>query len=117
MFLINKTPETTKAYSRLVYGDVLANIAFISFENPVFIHSFKRDGENYNFQYMADFEFIDYLSVLTHHKYKHQKNIIICIDDFPEEVKGLLRINSDVVNAFKTVFEDLQLDHLVKESI
>ena len=116
MFIINKTPETTRGYGRLL-GQVLANVSFISFENPAFIHSFKKDGDNYKFQYMADFEFIDYLSAITHRKYTHQRNIIICIDDFPEEVKGLLRINSDVVNAFKTVFEDLQLDHLAKTEI
>ena len=115
MFIISKTQETTERYSRLM-GKELANVAFISFENPIFVHSFKRDGDNYKYNYIADFEFIDYISALTKKQYPHQKYVVICIDDFPEEVKGLLRINSDVVNAFKSVFEDLQLDHLAKES-
>ena len=113
MFIISKTEDTTLRYSRIL-GKNLANVAFISFENPMFIHSFKRNGENYKYQYIADFEFIDYLSALTHKVYPHQKNVLICIDDFPAEIKGLLRINADVVNAFKAVNNDLQLDHLAK---
>ena len=113
MFIINKTPETTQRYSRLLKND-LTKVAFISFENPAFIHSFKRNGENYKYQYLADFEFIDYLSAITHCNYAHQPQLIICIDNFPDEIKALLRLNSDIVNAFKTVFEDLQLDHLAK---
>lgn len=114
MFIIARTQETKERYSRLL-GKTLANIAFISFENPAFIHSFKRDGDNYKYTYIADSEFISYISAITHHNYTFQKNIIICIDDFPDEVKGLLRMNSDVVNAFKAVFSDLHLDQLAKE--
>ena len=71
---------------------------------------------HYKYQYIADFEFIDYISAITNKKCPYQKQVLICIDDFPDEIKGLLRMNPDVVNAFKTVFEDLQLDHLVKEN-
>ena len=113
MFIIARTPETKERYSRLL-GKSLANVAFISFENPIFFHSFKNNGDNYKYSYIADFEFIDYVSALTHNKYAHQKNVLICIDDFPEEVKGLLRMNGDIVNAFKSVFEDLYLDRLAK---
>ena len=114
MFIIHKTPETTERYSRLL-GNTLANISFISFENKAFFHNFKENGSNYNYQYIADFEFIDYIAALTHCAYPHQKYVIICIDNLPDEVKGLLLMNPDVVNAFKSTFEDLQLDHLAKE--
>ena len=114
MFIIHKTQETTERYSRLM-GKILCKVAFISFENPVFFHNFKNNGDNYDYKYLADFEFIDYLSAVTHRKYPHQKNVIICIDDFPDEVKGLLRMNSDVVGAFKAAFNDLHLDQLAKE--
>ena len=115
MFIINRTPETIDRYSRLLANGHLANIGFISFENPAFVHSFKRDGDNFNYQYIADFEFIDYIAALTNKQYPHQKNVLICIDDFPDEIRGLLRMNSDVVGAFKAVFNDLQLDQLAKE--
>lgn len=115
MFIITKTPETTDRYSRLLANGHLANVGFLSFENPAFVHSYKRNGENYKYQYIADFEFIDYLSTITNKPYPHQYRVLICIDDFPEEVKGLLRMNSDVVGAFKAVFNDLQLDQLAKE--
>lgn len=115
MFVINKTQETSKTYSRLI-GKTLCNIAFISFENPAFIHSFKRDGDNFKYTYIADFEFVDYISAITHTSYAHQSRVVICIDNFPDEVKGLLRMNSDVVGAFKAAFNDLHLDQLAKEA-
>ena len=113
MFIINKTEETTQQYGRLL-GKELANVAFISFENPIFMHSFKQDGDRYHYQYMMDFEFMDYLSALTHKNYPHQRNVLICIDDFPEEIRGLLRLSGDVVNAFKANCNDLTLDRLAK---
>ena len=116
MFVIHKTQETTERYSRLM-GKILCKVAFISFENPAFFHDFKNNGSNYDYKYLADFEFIDYISALTHMNYTHQRNVIVCIDNLPEEVKGLLRMNSDIVGAFKAVFSDLKLDRLAKEEV
>ena len=47
MFIIHKTQETTERYSRLM-GKILCKVAFISFENPVFFHNFKNNGDNYD---------------------------------------------------------------------
>ncbi len=102
-----------QTYGRLI-GKGLAKVAFISFENPVFIHRFAKYGDNYNFGYLADYEFLRYLSALINKPIKEQSQVVILLDEFPEDIQTFLRITPDVVAAFKSLRSDLELDKLCK---
>lgn len=99
---------------------ILDNSDFYYRCKPLSLKFYSVFNKNFNqkyaqYRWVCDEEFFKYLQKFSNiERLDKRTNFSICIDSFPNEIQAYLKVNPDIVSAFKLYLNDPKLNKLYK---